>query len=87
MSAELLNWLIQSPLAGRETRVMEVIKIPWEHVDACLFFHPGCEGGDLPGQYAVISTTKAGGQSVTEMEDVMVDDGEEKQMREEWRHE
>lgn len=66
---------------------MEVIKIPWEHVDTCLFFRPGCEGGDLPGQCAVISTTKGSGQSVTEKEDLMVDDGEEKQMRKEWRHE
>lgn len=69
-SAVLLNWLVRSPLAGRETRVMEVIKIPWEHVDACLFFRPGCEGGELPGRYAVIWTRKDSGQSTREKEDL-----------------
>lgn len=28
---------------------MEVIKILLEHVDTCLYFHPGWEDGDLPG--------------------------------------
>lgn len=49
---------------------MEVIKIPWEHVDACLFFRPGSEGGDLLGQHTVIISTTA-----TEKRDVTVDDG------------
>jgi len=41
-------------LAGKEVGVMEVIKIPWEHVDACLFFRPGGVGGLLPGRRTVL---------------------------------
>lgn len=66
---------------------MEVIKIPWEHVDACLFFRPGCEGGELPGRYTVISTRKDCGQSEREKEDLILDDRDERQMRREWRSE
>lgn len=44
---------------------MEVIKIPWEHVDACLFFRPGWEGGELPGRCTVLSARKESGQSVS----------------------
>lgn len=33
---------------------MEVIKIPWEHVDACLFLRPAREDGELQGRDAVL---------------------------------
>lgn len=33
---------------------MEVIKIPREHVDACLFFRPGGEDGELRGRDTVL---------------------------------
>lgn len=33
---------------------MEVIKIPWEHVDACLFFRPAREDGELQGRDTVL---------------------------------
>lgn len=69
-------------LAGKEVRVMEVIKIPWQHVDACLFFHPGREGGELPGHCTVLLSAKTeSGQSVRETEDLMEDEGDERQMR------
>lgn len=41
-------------LAGKEVRVMEVIKIPREHVDPCLFFRPRREGGELPRRCTVL---------------------------------
>lgn len=50
---------------------MEVIKIPWEHVDCCLFFRPGRDGGELPGRCTVLSARRTFGQSVREKEDVI----------------
>lgn len=42
--------------------VMEVIKIPQEHVDSCLFFRPGGEGGRLPGRCTVLSARRTAGR-------------------------
>ena len=41
---------------------MEVIKIPWEHVDACLFFRPGREDGERPGRCTVLSARQTVGR-------------------------
>lgn len=40
---------------------MEVIKIPREHVDACLFFRPGREDGELRGRDAVLRAGRTAG--------------------------
>lgn len=40
---------------------MEVIKIPWEHVDACLFFRPGGEDGELRGRDTVLRVRRTVG--------------------------
>lgn len=42
--------------------VMEVIKIPQEHVDSCLFFRPGGESGRLPGRCTVLSARRTAGR-------------------------
>lgn len=62
---------------------MEVIKIPLEHVDACLFFRPDRQGGWRAARTLhcpSLSETESG-QSVREMEDLMEDEGDERQMR------
>lgn len=58
---------------------MEVIKIPWEHVDPCLFFRPG---GRVEGcQDAALSISQQ--ESVWEKNDLVEDEGDERGVKEE----
>lgn len=58
---------------------MEVIKIPWEHVDPCLFFRPG---GRVEGcQDAALSISQQ--ESVREKNDLVEDEGDERGVKEE----
>lgn len=67
LSPSLITWNVYVPLvlaralAGEDARVMEVIKIPWEHVDACLFFRPGGEDGELRGRDTVLRVRRTVG--------------------------
>lgn len=54
---------------------MEVIKIPQEHVDSCLFFRPGGEGGRLPGRCTVLSARRTAGRESGEKEDLIKGEG------------
>lgn len=68
-------------LAGNLARDMEVIKIPQEHVDACLFFRP--RGRVETCQDAALSFSQQ--ESLREEEELVEDKGGERQIRAEER--